>query len=139
MHGGTSWQYIENSHLFLTLRSVHNRSQVHEMVAVVRAVACLTCFTFSSIGQELVGPFFVLLCCWWCFCFGLLFLLVWFVFFCFSCIARLVRDMVGQLEIVEIVTNFPETSKKQQQQRNQQTNTHTQARHRARQTNQGNL
>ena len=54
--------------------------------------------------------------------------------------AGLVRDMVGQqLEIVEIVTNFPETSKKQQQQRNQQTNTHTQARHRARQTNQGNL
>ena len=137
MHGGTSWQYIENSHLFLTLRSVHNRSQVHEMVAVVRAVACLTCFTFSSIGQELVGPFFVLLCCWWCFYFGLLFLLVWFVFFVFPCPTSMRHGRsTGK---VEMMTNFPETSKKQQQQRNQQTNTHTQARHRARQTNQGNL
>ena len=34
----------------------------------------------------------------------------------FSCIAGLVRDMVGQqLELVEIVTNFPKNKKQQQQ------------------------
>ena len=61
-------------------------------------------------------------------------------FFFFSCIAGLVRDMVGQqLELVEIEDKFPRKKENNQNKTKQTSNTHTQARHQARQKSQGNL